>query len=87
MGRPVYQDDDDDQAGYRAGLNYQPDISTAWWSGWNDGHLMAGLKCPADYPGLSRTAEPNGLLETDVDKGTDKQVLPITRQNRKETKK
>ena len=48
---------------------------------------MVGLKCPADYPGLSRTAEPNGRLETDVDKGTDNQVLPITRQNRKETKK
>lgn len=30
QGRPVYQDDADYQDGYRAGLNYQPDISTAW---------------------------------------------------------
>ena len=90
QGGPVYQDDADYQDGYRAGragLNYQPDISTAWWSGWNDGHLMAGLKCPADNPDLSGTAVSNGLLETDIGKETDNQVLSITRQDRKETKK
>lgn len=90
QGGPVYQDDADYQDGYRAGragLNYRPDISTAWWSGWNDGHLMACLKCPDDYPGLSGTAVSNGLLETDIGKETDKQVLSITRQDRKETKK